>query len=83
MVKKQLEQELYFNCNRFKNKTMVRKWIKTNGYKIPKCKEPIKLYVRGTMKRFIVKQRDNCLFRKAMCCKELDKGVKVRVGKLK
>ncbi len=83
MVKKQLEQELYFNCTRFKNKTMVRKWIKSKGYKIPKCKEPIKIYEHGSMKRYIVKQRNKCLFRKAMCCKNLDKGVKAVVGKLK
>ena len=83
MVKKQLEQELYFDCTKFKNKTMVRKWIKKNDYKIPKCKEPIKMFQRGTMKRYVVMQRNKCLFRKAMCCKTLEKGVKVVVGKLK
>jgi len=83
MVKKQLEQELYFDCNRFKNKTMVCKWIKAKGYKMPKCKDPIKEYKRGSMKRYVVKQRDKCLFRKAMCCKYLEKGVKAVVGKLK
>ncbi len=83
MVKKQLEQELQFDCKKFRNKTMVRKWIKKNKYKIPKCKNPIKLYVRRGIKRYIVKQRDKCLFRKAMFCKTIDKGVRVVMGKLK
>ena len=83
MVKKQYEQELYFDCNKFKNKTMVRNWIKKNKYKIPKCKNPIKLYKKGSTKRYIVMQRPKCLFGKAMCCRTISKGVKAVMGKLK
>jgi len=83
MVKKQLEQELQFDCKKFKNKTMVRSWIKKNKYKIPKCKNPINLYERGTTRRYIVKQRDKCLFGKAMCKKKLCNGVYAVMGKLK
>ena len=83
MVKKQLEQELYFNCNKFKTKTLVKRWIKKNKYKLVKCKEPIKRYTRGNVDRWIIKQRDKCLFGKAMCCRTIDKGVRAVIGKLK
>ncbi len=83
MVKKQLEQELFFDCNKFKTKTLVKQWIKKHKYKIPKCKNPIKRYTRSRVDRWTVKQRDKCLFGKAICCKTIDKGVRAVMGKLK
>jgi len=83
MVKKQFEQELYFNCNKFKTKVMVKRWLKRNERKLMKCKMPIEKFERGNTKRYIVKQRNRCLFSKAMCCRSIDEGVKAVIGKLK
>ena len=83
MVKKQFEQELYFDCNKFKTKVMVKRWLKRNERKLMKCKNPIEKFIGGRVKRYVVKQRNRCLFGKNMCCKTIDKGVKVVIGKLK
>jgi len=79
-AKKLMVQSIVFNRSKYKNKSMVRAWIKKSEYKIQKKKNAIST----TPKYYKVRQRDVWRFKKSSFKTKLtEKNIRIIMGRLK